>query len=121
MRKYKNNIHLSKRETGVLTEVLREYIDNKIKNTDPEAINNLIFINTLERLFVKLNEKHWSDNGWMTLDWDHIFQRRKVKLIRNNRDKMLELNAKHIVKTNYEDIRHFNSFEKLKIELQEIE
>ena len=114
MRRYKNNIHLSKRETGILTEIFREYIDNTTKNTDPDEICNLIVINTLERLFIKLNEKVCIDNGWMELDWEHIFQERKTKLIRNNRDKMLELNAKHIVKTDYQDIGHFNSYEKLK-------
>tara|TARA_R110000787_G_scaffold170399_3_gene283097 strand:- start:611 stop:976 length:366 start_codon:yes stop_codon:yes gene_type:complete len=117
MRKYKNNIHLSKRETGILAEILREHIDNKSRNTDPDEICNLIFINTLERLFIKLNEKVCFNNGWMELNWEWIFQKRKTELIRNNRDKMLELNAKHIVKTDYEDIGHFNSYEKLKVEL----
>jgi len=114
MRRYKNNIHLSKRETGILTEIFQEYIDNKIKNTDPDDICNLIVINTFERLFIKLNEKTCSDTGWMDLDWKWIFKKRKTKLIQNNLAKMLELNAEHIVKSDYQDIGHFNSYEKLK-------
>ena len=117
MRKYKDNIHLSKTETNVLIDALEDYINNNIENNESNIVSNLIVINALERLYIKLNEKHDKDYGYGWIDYKYCFKQRKIELIRSNRDKLLEANSKHIIKDNYQNIHHFNSYEKLKVQL----
>lgn len=117
MKKYNNNIHISKTEMSVLSEIISEYVTSTIDCKDPQKISNLTRINALGRLFVKIFKKDFSNKGYMMLDWDYIFENRKIDLIRTNRDKLLEIQSKHIIRTEYADLHHFNSYEKLKVEL----
>tara|TARA_R110002020_G_scaffold93955_3_gene226525 strand:+ start:843 stop:1193 length:351 start_codon:yes stop_codon:yes gene_type:complete len=114
MRKYKYNIHLSKRETGILENILRKYIDEQIIDNKLNKIENLTRIKIYQSLFIKLNKKAAIDHGWMTLDWKYIFERRKKDLIQNAQDKLLQIQSGHTIKAEYEDIHHFNSYERLK-------
>ncbi len=117
MRNYENNIHLSKTEIRLLSEIINEHIKNDIDDNDPQRISNLTRINALGRLYIKVNEKDYTNHGWGNLDWNYIFDKWKIDLIRVNRDKLLEIQSKHIVRSKYKDIHHLNSYEKVKIEL----
>ena len=117
MKRYDNNIHISKTEITILTEIISDYIRNDINCKDPRRISNLIRINALGRLYTKLNEKNNTNHGWGNLDWEYIFNKWKTDLIRVSRDKLLQIQSKHIVRTKYKDLHHLNSYEKLKIEL----
>jgi hypothetical protein len=119
MRNYENNIHLSRTEITILTEIISDYIKNDIDCKDPQRISNLTRINALGRLYKKINEKHYMNKGWGNLDWDYIFNKWKIDLIRANRDKLLQIQSKHIVRSEYKDIHHLNAYEKLKIELSD--
>ena len=117
MKNYEKNIHLSKTEISLLSEIINEHIKNEVDDNDPQRISNLTRINALGRLYVKVNEKHYTNHGWGNLDWNHIFDKWKIDIIRTNRDKLLEIQSKHIVRSKYKDIHHLNAYEKLKIEL----
>ena len=117
MRNYENNIHFSKTEITILSEIINDYIKSEQDCKDPQRISNLTRINALGRLYKKINEKHYINKGWGNLDWNYIFDKWKIDLIRINRDKLLEIQSKHIVRSKYKDIHHLNSYEKLKIEL----
>lgn len=117
MRNYENNIHFSKTEITILSEIINDYIKSEQDCKNPQRISNLTRINALGRLYKKINEKHYINKGWGNLDWNYIFDKWKIDLIRINRDKLLEIQSKHIVRSEYKDIHHLNAYEKLKIEL----
>jgi len=117
MKKYNNNIHISKTEMSVLSEIMSDYVNNTIDCKDPQKISNLIRINAIARLCIKIYTKDYFNKGYMMPDWEYIIKNLKIKMIRTNRDKLLEIQSKHIILTEYKDLHHFNSYEKLKVEL----
>jgi aspartyl/asparaginyl beta-hydroxylase (cupin superfamily) len=117
MKKYNNNIHISKTEMSVLSEIMSDYVNNTIDCKDPQKISNLIRINAIARLCIKIFTKDYLNKGYMMPDWEYIIKNWKIKMIRTNRDKLLEIQSKHIILTEYKDLHHFNSYEKLKVEL----
>ena len=111
---YKNNIHLSKNELKVLIDCIETKLNSYVESKDDREILNNSYINILFNAASKIYEKQNEMSGHMQLDWDSIVNKWKNEVAEISRDKILKLNNKHIVKTDFLDMSDFNRWEKIR-------
>ena len=111
---YKNNIHLSKTELSIIIDIVMDAIHSYEDSKSRIGIYNNTYINLLCKSLEKMNQEHQRLNGGFELDWKYILGKCKHYLKEISRDRILVLNNKHIVKTDFVDISDFNRWEKIR-------
>ena len=117
--KYQENIHLSNTQLKMLNTMCKQYIydylkDENVKNynSKTKVLNDSyinIFIDMFKKIRYKLSER----------DCFYEIYESDVKEIKDNmkevsRDKVLHMNNKHYVKTNFDNLSDFNRWEKIR-------
>ena len=110
----KNNIHLSKTELSIIIDIVMDAINNYEDSKSRVGIYNNTYINLLCKSLAKMNQEYQRLNGGFELDWKYISGKWKNYLKEISRDKILELNNRHVVKTKFHDLADFNRWEKVR-------
>jgi len=108
---YKKNIHFSKREINILSNVFMEYI--KSLDNENNCIN-LSNIKAIARIYEKLFKHKYKMNAWGQLPWQYLSEKIVEDLCINSQNKILEYNLNHDVKTDFQDLADFNRWEKIR-------
>lgn len=110
---YKNNIHLSKNELFIIQDMIGLYIENKI-NDNSNSVLNYSVINLIKNIYLKIANKHDELSRYNYINHDKVINSWKNELMEKSRDKILEFNNNHNVKTDFYDITDFNRWEKIR-------
>ena len=117
--KYQENIHLSNTQLKMLNTLCKEYILNYLKedrsknyNSKTKVLNDSyinIFIDMYKKIRYKLSER----DCFYEIYEDDV-QQIKENMKEVSRDKVLHMNNKHYVKTNFDNFSDFNRWEKIR-------